>query len=167
MRFWTFFGMAALALVTMTGCGGALAFNQSIVKANQDLQEAGKKFGEALTKALTDQSQIPALDTSYKEMLQRVDDVAARMKKLKVPQSDSAKALYEQHQRFLASQKKMCVRDFGELVKALKDQNMDPGQKNNKVQEILLRVQKEEATELQLLQSAQRKFASDHKLKLK
>jgi hypothetical protein len=167
-------GVAALALlplVAFVGCGSstkeAVAFNQTIVTANQRLASVGQEFGEAIGRALAggpaDVAQVKQL---YDKTKQVVQQVKAEMQSVQVPPSNAAQTLYDADQKFLQGQERMIEKDFGEVVKLLENSELDKAERAQKVAAIFARVEKAEQADLAALKAAQKGFAQEYNLTL-
>ena len=157
---WPLLGVAALS-----GCGSpAMNFNQTIVGANKQIEQAGRRFGESLQPVMAGRSGDAArVRASYNDVKQEFQSVQTNMQALKVPDLPGAKELYDEHQLFLRGQAIMIEGEFAEIVRIV--ESGGPGQAA-RIQQILQSVGRKEQADLAKLQNAQRSFATKNNLKL-
>ncbi len=163
--------LALLPLLALAGCGNstkdAVAFNQSLLSANQKLQAAGREFGEGVGRAMAGGAgDVAQLRQSYDKTRQVVQQVKADMQSVQVPSSQSAQDLYDAHQKFLQGQERMIEKDLGEVMKLLENSKLDKKERAQKVTAILTRIGSAEQADLDALKNAQRKFAQEYNLTL-
>src|SRR5947209_19377682 len=100
------FACCAPLLLSAAGCGrlGAspIAFNQAIASANKRIATDSETLGSNIGAVLqNDPTAISKAKASYQKVQTTFREVKSDMAKLQVPPSDSAKKLYELHQKFL------------------------------------------------------------------
>src|SRR5947209_5100246 len=97
----------SLSLLMVAGCAQreAVNFNNTIANSNKKLNDAGKRFGEALQPALKGgQANLGEVKAAYQGALNALAEVKKDVGSVKVPDSASAKKLMEGYQEFLKGQ---------------------------------------------------------------
>jgi hypothetical protein len=152
-------------LLAAAGCAGeAVTFNNAIVNYNKRLNEAGKKFGEALAPALQGGAvNVAQVKATYAEVESTLEQVKKDFAALHVPKSASGQKLAKSYEKFLAGQESAVKNQMAQLVKLVEA----PGRPNaGMLMSVLQEVGRREQGDLAELQNAQREFARENNIKL-
>jgi len=165
-------GAVALAVLFAVGCGReALNFNNTIHNHNKKLNDAGKKFGEAIDPALKDKEADPTkVEEAYKGVLATVTTLIKDTTGQKGPESASGKKLAEGYQKFLQTEKQIIETEFDKIAKALtkkEDLKATEGTLKEQIKTLLRKANEKEAHALTDLRESQKEFAKEHNLTLK
>ncbi len=176
--------LAALVAVTLftvglhTGCKlfesqkkkkEALAFNQSLVKHNERLQELGKKVGVKLGQRLAGKGNVSnaELEEGVARLRAEVQRIRKAVKRQQIPDDDTARALRDAYQTFLDAQEGIVGR-IEQAVHAVTRPTRRAGRRQiQQIQQILEGIQAQEKKALARLQQAQQRYAKAHGIKLK
>jgi hypothetical protein len=159
-----------LALVVgLVGCAKqkqALDFNQALVAANKKLENAGKKFGETIGKALASgKAPSPEVGQEYDRLVKTLKEVKAEMATRQTPNLKGASELRAAQNKFFQFEEQMLTTDFKEIADIFK-KNQITAADRQRIQQLVNEVGKKEQPELVALQKAQREFASANGLRL-
>jgi hypothetical protein len=165
-------GTVALTVLFAVGCGReALNFNNAIANNNKKLNEAGKKFGDAIDLALKGkEANADAVEAAYKGLADTVKQVMDETKGFKAPESTSGQSLAKGYQKFLETEKKITENEFAKITKAIKDNKapmVSEGSMAEQLKTLLREANDQERAALAKLHEAQREFAKEHGLTLK
>ena len=155
-------------LVAVAGCGRSnIAFNNALSEANQRIAKSGEAWSNHLEGALSgDPAAIQRMKAAEQDLRNVLADVKADMQALQVPDSPTAKRLYDAHQKFLAGQDEILNNEFAEITRLIEDQETP---QHEKVQRFIALAQSAEARENQdllELQQIQREFAQENGFRL-
>jgi hypothetical protein len=142
-------------LVFLAGCTEAAKFNEAIVEVAQELEAAGRHYGEQLNKYAGNRARINQL---HGETVREVEDILKRARKIKVPKLKKAKELHQAFLHFLAMQEHMVRVDFSSV-----GYDIATGNRSGAYQTVM-RLEKSEKEELNKLQAAQKAFAEANNL---
>ena len=157
------------SLVAVTGCGkSSVTFNNSLSEANQRIAKAGEAWGLAAAEAIDgDPSSIQRFKAAQQSLQTVLADVKADMQALQVPDSPTAKRLYEAHQQFLRGQEEIMNNQFAEIGRLVEDTSVAPEAKAQRFMELAMQAEQIESRDLVPLQQVQRQFASENGFQLR
>jgi hypothetical protein len=176
--------LAALVAVTLatvglhTGCKlfesqkkrkEALAFNQSLVKHNERLQELGKKVGVKLGQRIAGKGDVSnaELEEGVTRLRAEVQRIRKAVKKLSIPDHATARELRDAYLTFLDAQEGI-VNRIEQAVHAVTRPTRRPGRRQiQQIQQIIQGIQTQEKEALARLQKVQKRYAEAHGIKLK
>lgn len=173
MNFMSRFSLAALALVVFAGCSkvstnDAVRFNDELVAAGKRVSISGLAFSVAAVKAIEGGVMEVAL---AKREFENVTDALAKaqsdMKMVKVPDSATARKLFEEHQKLLKLQEAIVSEDFKAIVKVLDDPLITPDVRMRKLRPIANYLKSIDQDQVGNLRQAQAAFAKEHGFQLK
>jgi hypothetical protein len=167
------FFLAALALFLFSGCNkvstvDAVKFNDELVATGKRVSLAGMTFSIAAVKAIEGGVMEVAL---AKREFENVTDALAKaqsdMKKVKVPDSATARTFFEEHQKLLKLQEQIVNEDFKAIVKVLDDPLITTDVRVRKIRPIAGYLKSIDQDQVGNLKQAQAAFAKEHGFKLK
>jgi hypothetical protein len=158
--------VVALGVGLFSGKGGAVKYNQTLVKGNERLAAAGQKIGEAVPPAmLGGEAEIAKLKKAHKDALDVLASIQSEMSTISVPSRDSGTKLHETYKQFLAGQDSM-LKDVGKVIAIIEDATLNQQDKLAQIQTVLGTFEQRENADLQKLKEAQRAFAADYGFRL-
>ena len=167
------FFLAALALIAFAGCSkvstvDAVRFNDELVATGKRVSVAGVAFSVAAVKAIEGGVMEVAL---AKREFENVTDALAKaqgdMKRVKVPDSLTARKFFEEHQKLLTLQEQIVSEDFKAIVKVLDDPLITTDVRLRKLRPIAGYLKSIDQDQVGNLKQAQAAFAKEHGFKLK
>ena len=152
--------LAVGACMVVSGCGpSAVEFNNKFVLAQKRIIDAYKPAGQALGKQPQDfKGAREALDNSKK----MVEAARAEMPTWKVPNSQSAKNLYEGFEKYLKSHEDYLVQ-LHKFIDVLETKNGDP----KLIEKMGKDVDAAEQSAISQILNLQKAFANEHHITLK
>jgi hypothetical protein len=142
------FALACTAL--LAGCNEATTFNNEIVDVTQELESAGRQFGEQLNRHAGNRAKIQEL---HGECMRKVNDIIARARQIKVPKLKKAKELFYAFRHFLTEEERMVRIDFAGI-----GYDIGRGDRQHAYNSVM-RLQTVETAAIERLQAAQVEFA--------
>ncbi|HKI36763.1 MAG TPA: hypothetical protein VKA46_33215 [Gemmataceae bacterium] len=137
-------------LSLVSGCTEAVSFNDTMVQLTQDLERAGRKFGERL---IQHEGKRDPLDDDYADVVGEVGKIVKRAKAVQVPNLTGAKAYHEAFLEYMEFEEDAVDREFRKLVSAASRRDRESLMTN------LERLNKLELKEVAKLKAAQKAFA--------
>jgi hypothetical protein len=155
-------------LVAVAGCGRSnISFNNALSEANQRIAKGGEAWANAAVEAMEgDPAAVQRFKAAEQDLRKVLADVNADMKALQVPDSPTAKRLYDAHQKFLQGQDEIINNQFAEIGRLIEDQSTPQEAKLQKFVELAQAAEARENQDLVVLQQVQREFAQENGFKL-
>ena len=155
-------------LVAVAGCGRSkISFNNALSEANQRIAKSGEAWGKELEGAVSgDASAVQRLKAAEQDLRKVLADVKADMQALEVPDSPTAKRLYDAHQKFLEGQGEILDNQLAEIGRVVEDPNTPQEAKLQRITELALAAEERENQDLLVLQQVQREFAQENGFRL-
>jgi hypothetical protein len=141
--------LPCLALVS--GCGEAVTFNDSMIELTQDLEKAGRKFGERVTQ---NEGRRDQLEEAYNDAVGEVGKIMKRAKAIRVPKKvKGARAYHEAFMAYMEFEENAANHEFRKIVSAAARGDRESLWTN------LQRMGKQEQEEIAKMKAAQKAFA--------
>ena len=167
------FFLCVLALLAFAGCNkvatvDAVRFNDELVATGKRVSLAGMTFSVAAVKAIEGGVMEVAL---AKREFENVTDALAKaqgdMKRVKVPDSPTARKFFEEHQKLLMLQEQIVNEDFKAIVKVLDDPLITTDARLKKIRPIAGYLKSIDRDQVENLKQAQAAFAREHGFKIR
>ncbi len=155
-------------LVFLAGCGQeAIDFNNQLAGIHARLGEAVEEFGRTLRPAIEEGSPPTAAELTAAIERLRGELAAAKERgnQLRAPDLPQASELYAAHQEFLAAQESLLGQELPEIERLLAEP-ITPGELEKRLKARFEAFKKAEASQLEAMHAAQRRFAEANGLKL-
>jgi hypothetical protein len=156
-------------LLAASGCGrSSLSFNNALSEANQRIAGAVEPCGEAAFAAMDgDPAAVARFKAADQNLRKVMADVKAEMQAVEVPDSPTARRLYEAHQRYLRGHEEIVNNQFVEISRMIEDASMAPEAKGQRFLELVQQIEQIESRDLVPLQQIQREYASESGFQLR
>jgi hypothetical protein len=162
------FWAGLFCLVAVAGCGRSnISFNNALSEANQRIAKGGEAWANAAVAAMEgDAAAVQRFKSAEQDLRKVLADVKSDMQALKVPDSPTAKRLYDAHQKFLQGQDEIINNQFAEIGRLIEDPDTPQMAKMQKFVELAQSAEARENQDLVVLQQVQREFAQENGFRL-
>jgi hypothetical protein len=142
-------------LLTVSGCTEAVSFNDAMSEMTQDLEKAGRQFGERVVKHEGNRDQ---LEEDYTDVVGEVARIVKRARAIRVPKIKGANDYYEAFLAYMEFEENMADHELRKVVSAASRRDRASLIAN------LERMNRDEQKELAKIKAAQKAFAQANNL---
>jgi hypothetical protein len=158
---------AAATLLSTAGCSKvstaqAVQFNDALVEASHRVTLAGREFGVAAGKAIGGGvMEVAKVKREHENMVEALERAQAEMKVIRVPDSPSARKLFEEFRKMMVVMDEVVREDFKSIVKVLEDPLLTPQERLKKLVPLVNYIRSLDLGEKKELKQAQSAFAAE------
>jgi hypothetical protein len=162
----------SLLLLALVGCGskgGSVRdFNDQMVRSNKRLAKAAWDFRATLTPLEKDKACDPvAVREAYAHVKAVLKEVKEDRKQLKIPTTiPGAEDMHKAYDVFLEKQEQIVDQDFVRIIAWSETATLSPGQRWDKITNVLSEIQTKESADITKLADAQYKFSTSAGMRL-